>query len=114
MAADVVREQFGALPAPQRKWELPCDSARWFDVDRAYVMQGVWDLPLLPEDHEQTMLALYRGSGRVDSDFTALGDGRFTVHGYDPEKSIGYTVTSSEPPTSVQLWVSSSRLLAPE
>lgn len=118
VAADVVREQFGALPAPQREVELRCDSARWFDVDRAYVMQSVWDLPLAPEDHERTLRALDAGSGRigsgrVDSDFMALGDGRFMVHGYDPEEFIGYTMTSNEPPTSVRLWVNSSCLLDP-
>ncbi|MFI6825055.1 hypothetical protein ACIBJE_29515 [Micromonospora sp. NPDC050187] len=110
VAADAVRKHFGALPAPQRESELPCDSARWFDVDRAYVMQVVWELPLAPEDHERTLRALYNGSGP----FTELGDGRFAVSGYDPEKSIGYAVTSGEPPNAVQLSASSPCLLDPE
>ncbi|MCM0676710.1 hypothetical protein NCC78_18760 [Micromonospora phytophila] len=65
VAADAARKQFGALPAPQREFESPCDSARWFDVDRAYVMQAVWELPLAPEDHERTLLALYKNFVRT-------------------------------------------------
>ncbi|MEU4570559.1 hypothetical protein [Micromonospora sp. NPDC023956] len=114
VAADAVRKQFGDLPAPHRESELPCDSARWFDDDRAYVMQAVWDLPLAPEDHERTLRALYNGAGAAGSRFTELGDGRFSVYGYDPEKSIGYSVTSGETPTTVRLWASSACFLDPD
>jgi hypothetical protein len=86
----------------------------WIDDDRAYVMQGVWELPLAPEDHEPTLLALHRGFGQVETHFTKLGDGRFSLDGYDPETSFGYTVTSNEPPTTVRLRVSSSCRLDPE
>ncbi|GGQ79563.1 hypothetical protein [Couchioplanes azureus] len=108
-AADAFQEQFGTLPPPKREFESRCDSARWHDVDRAYVMQGSWELPLAAVDQERTMLALHR-SGRFDI-FTPLGHGRFSVGGDELEKSVVYSATSGEPPTTVRLSVSTPCLL---
>ena len=111
VAAEAVREQFGALPEPQVEDESPCDYGRWGDDDRAYHMQGKWTLPLAPEDHQETLRAVYRESGEPTADYTQLGNGRFRVSARVQPGPISYTVESNDPPTTVTLSVASWCLL---
>jgi hypothetical protein len=113
VADDAVREHFGALPAQLSKSETHCDSARYHDDERAYVVWDVWELSLALKDQERTLRAMHNSPGRFDTYFTDEGEGRFFLSGYDPDSPLSFTVRTTGSPTTVQLLVNSACLVDP-
>jgi hypothetical protein len=114
VAAEVVREQFGVLPAPQREYETNCDSAQLYDDEHFYVAHGLWELPMPSPEQERVLRAFHDGSGRFGPMWTPLGEDRFAVDGFDREKRISFTVRSGDSPNVLRVWAGSACLKDPD
>jgi hypothetical protein len=113
-AADVVREEFGALPAPLSETERRCDSWRWYDNEDAFMLDGLWELPLAPEDHERVMRALsVERPGLFNTRLWQDGQGGFWASGQDVSERVGWSVRRGETPATLRLQASSHCMLDP-